>query len=139
MKTFAAVLFLLLCLAPLIHGQKTRYGQAPPKAKPGVDYPIRVHISGIQIRQYCSKSWVEDYPSCNDVIYTGAVTNGTRIELMGYKEKAPLKYLESGGGDLQARLPKYNVDAGLITIGQKYELVFPDRTIWQCRVTGISE
>jgi len=24
-------------------------------------------------------------------------------------------------------------------LGEKYELVLPDRTLWQCTVTGISE
>jgi hypothetical protein len=55
---------------------------------------------------------------------------------MGYSETGPLKYLDSSPGDYQARLMKDSVSAILSAIGQKYELVFPDKTIWQCTVTG---
>jgi len=62
-----------------------------------------------------------------------------KVELMGYKETVPLKHLASTPADYQARLMKDNINAGRLSIGQKYELVFPDRTIWQGSVTGISE
>jgi hypothetical protein len=140
MRKFVAVLFLLLCITSLICGQKTRYGQSPPKAKPGVDYPIKVHISGMHIRQYCKPYWGEKYiSSCDDVVYADAIMNGMRIELMGYSETGSIKFLESLPGEYHARLMKDNINAGLLSIGQKYELVFPDRTTWQSTVTGISE
>jgi hypothetical protein len=137
MKKFVAALFLLLCTTSLICGQKTRYGQPPPKAKPGVDYPIKVHISGIHLRPYCTGIGKET--SCENAVYADAIMNGTRIELMGNSETRSLKFLESLPGDYQARLMKDNSNAGLLAIGQKYGLVFPDRTIWQGTVTGISE
>jgi len=140
MRKFAAILLLLFCISPFAPGQKTRYGQEPPKAKPGVDYPINVHISGIHIRQYCKAHFGERYiSSCDEVLYADAIMNGMRIELMGYSETGSLKFLELPPGDYQARLTKDYINAGFTTIGQKYELVFPDWTIWQCTVTGISE
>jgi hypothetical protein len=54
MKKFVVVLSLLLCSITSAYGQKTRFGQTPLKAKPGIDYPIKVHISGIHIRPYCT-------------------------------------------------------------------------------------
>ncbi len=58
MKKFVLAVCLLLICTSSIYGQKTRYGQAP-RAKQGVDYPLKVHISGIHIRTYYkSPSWV---------------------------------------------------------------------------------
>ena len=131
-------LFLLLCSIAPLYGQKTRYGQEPPYAKKGVDYPIKVHISGIHLRPYCTTG-IGREASCENAVYADAIMNGIRIELMGYSETGTLKFLASSPADYQARLMKNYINAGLTTIGQKYELVFPDRTIWQCTVTGISE
>jgi hypothetical protein len=98
MKKLAVVIFLLLCTTTSIYGQKTRYGRVPPKAKPGVDYPIAIHISGIHIRQYCKENWGEKYASCDDVVYADVIIKGMKIEMMGYKYAATPKYLESPPG-----------------------------------------
>jgi hypothetical protein len=58
---------------------------------------------------------------------------------MGDKEDYSLQYLESIPGDFHARLIKGGSNPSLAKIHQKIEFVFPDKTVWQCTVTGISE
>jgi hypothetical protein len=141
MRKLAAVLFLALCFFPFLHGQKTRLGQEPPMAKPGVDYPIAVHIHEARIRQNCQYDWQSNIIggprySCPDVVYLDAVMNGKNVELMGqYFQKFTIS-----PGDYQARLlTKKAPSAGPATMGLKYELLFPQRYVWRCMVTGIGE
>jgi hypothetical protein len=82
MKKFVAVFCLLLCAVTLIRGQKTRFGQSLPKAKPGVDYPIQLHVSGAHIRSNCSS--FGNVVKCEDMMYVDAILYGKKIELMGY-------------------------------------------------------
>jgi hypothetical protein len=137
MRKFAAVLFLLLCSTSLISGQKTRFGQAPPKAKQGVDYPIAVHIGATHIRKNCqSDSIISDQGyNCPEVVYVDAVLNGKKVELMGPNFQ---KFVISPG-DFQARLIKDAPKASPAMIGQKYELLSPDKYVWRCIVTGVYE
>jgi hypothetical protein len=122
----------LLAFVPLLHAQKTRFGQEPPKAKTGVAYPIRVHISGIHRRTECNDA------SCWDGVYADAEADGIKIELAGswiwtrYTVSPPL-----GLGDYQARMLKGTPNKS--PMGREYELIFPNRTIWRSTVTGISE
>jgi hypothetical protein len=61
-----------------MYGQKTRYGQELPHAKPGDAYPIKVHIAGLHYRgEYVGSGQNED------VIYADAVMNGKKVELRG--------------------------------------------------------
>ena len=116
-----------------MHGQKTRYGQELPHARPGDDYPIKVHISGIHYR----KEYIGSGQTA-DVIYADAVMNGKKVELRGDRE-APFQYYKLPLGDCQARLLK---DPHKITdtpLFQIYEVVFPDKTVGSFTVTGISE
>jgi hypothetical protein len=144
MKKFAAVLFLLLFSASLIHGQKTRYGQAP-RAKQGVDYPLKVHISGIHIRTYyASPSWVGPNflatERNQDVAYADAVLNGKKIELLGAWTWIPGSFQTPlSPGDFQARLLKDSLKMSVVPIGQEYELLLPEGIVWRCTVTGVSE
>jgi hypothetical protein len=69
---------------------------------------------------------------CDDAIYADAVVNGKKIDLKG-------KYLEFPTGDYQARLRKNGPNANLTELGQKFEIVLPDGTAWQCSVAGFSE
>jgi hypothetical protein len=48
------------------------------RAKPGTDYPIQVHISGIHIRTHCGSI----LKSCDDVLYADATLNGKKVDLM---------------------------------------------------------
>jgi hypothetical protein len=60
-----------------MHGQKTRLGQELPHAKPGDDYPIKVHISG--------KHYRDEYfgSQDQDLIYADAVMNGRKSNCGG--------------------------------------------------------
>jgi hypothetical protein len=144
MKKFAAVLFLLLFSASLIHGQKTRYGQAP-RARQGVDYSLKVHISGIHIRTYyASPSWVGPNflatERNQDVAYADAVLNGKKIELLGSWTWIPGSFQTPlSPGDFQARLLKDSMKMRVTPIGQEYELLLPEGIVWRCTVTGASE
>jgi hypothetical protein len=144
MKKFVVALFLLLFSTSLIYGQKTRYGQAP-RAKQGVDYPLKVHISGIHIRTYYkSPSWVgPDYLAeerNEDVAYADAVLDGKKIELLGAWTWIPGSYQTPlSSGDFQARLLKDSPKMSVGPIGQEYELILPERIVWRCTVTGVSE
>ncbi|MGB9408535.1 MAG: hypothetical protein WCA89_13430 [Terracidiphilus sp.] len=144
MKKFVVVIFLLLCTATSIYGQKTRYGQEPPYAKKGVDYPIKVHISGTHIRKDCNEHWYQRNARsngdviCIDVVYADAIVNGMKLEVMG--DWSYSNYQHSLlPGDYNARLLKADHQKDESPIHQVYELVLPDRHVWRCTVTGISE
>ena len=140
MRKFAALLFLLLFSASLIHGQKTRYGQVPLKAKRGVDYPITVHIQGTHIRRNCQDDWLSGVMggpgySCSNVIYLDAILNGKNVELMGQR----FQNFAISPGDYHARDLMKTPNPGPAAIGQKFELLSPEKYIWRCIVTGVSE
>ena len=127
MKRSMIALLLFACL-PLVYGQKIRYGQEPPKAKPGVDYPVKVHISGVRIRTYCNGN-------CSDVLHADAVVDQKRLELTG----AFLYQLNLVPGDYAARRLKTAHKGAATPIDDEYELLLPDSHIWRCTVTGIFE
>jgi hypothetical protein len=140
MKRLIVALILLACL-PLLYGQKTRFGQEPPKAKPGVDYPIAVHIHETHIRQNCQYNWESGILggprySCPDLLYLESVMNGKSVELMGqYFQKFTIS-----PGDYQARvITKKALNTEPAAMGLKYELIFPQRYVWRCVVTGLGE
>jgi hypothetical protein len=133
MKRLAIVFFLVSCV-PILHAQKPRYGQEPPMAKAGVSYPIKVHISGIQIRRYC------DAGNCEDVVHADAVMNQQKIELTGgFIFDHRFFRLNLRPGDYVARLLKTARDTTMAPLQDEYEVLLPDRTVWRCAVTGISE
>jgi hypothetical protein len=116
-----------------MYGQKTRFGQELPHVKPGVDYPINVHISGIHYRkEYFGSGQTED------IVYVNAVMNGKKVELRGNRD-FPFQYYKLSPGDYQARLLKDPRKMGDTPIFQIYELLLPDRTVGKFTVTGISE
>jgi hypothetical protein len=130
-RGFVALAFCFCSLA--MHGQKMRLGQELSHAKPGVDYPIKMHISGLHYRkEYLGSGQTAD------VIYADAVMNGTKVELRGDRE-APFQYYKLPLGDYQARLLKDLHKMGDTPLFQIYELVLPDKTVGSFTVTGISE
>jgi hypothetical protein len=136
MRSYIAAAVLIFCSVALVSAQKTRLGQGAPKA--GVDYPIKIHISGIHLRSHCSSSVLVRGAYCEDALYADAILDGQKVELMGYLIWPTDQPIPLIPGDYQARL-KGSHPAGAIPISEKYELVLPDRTLWQCTVTGIAE
>jgi hypothetical protein len=136
MKKFAVILFLAICFLPMLSAQKTRYGQEPPVAKTGVDYPVKVHISGIRVRT----DWIEppEGSSMCTIVTADAALSGQKIELTG--DCFPGHYLPHLlPGDYQARLLKDSHRIQGTPLYQEYEVVLPDRSAWRGTVTGISE
>ena len=86
-----------------------------------------MHISGIHVRTHCGSLT----NLCDDVFYADATLNGKKVDLMGSTVPIPL-------GDYEAKQVKSPVP-GLQEIGQKYEILLRDRSIWRCTVTGFSE
>jgi hypothetical protein len=134
----AALLMLLINVVPFAYGQKTRFGPRSPEAKTGVDYPVRVHVTAIQIRSHCSE--LKGPASCRDVVYAESVIDGKKLELMGDRVWLPTFYVfPVTPGDYKARITKEAPTAVLAPLDREYELVMPDETVWPCSVTGISE
>jgi hypothetical protein len=139
MRKYIVLLSLLLCSIAPIYGQKTRWGEEPPYAKKGVDYPIKVHISGAHLRQFCTPQWGERYvSSCDDVLYADVILNGKKLELRG--DWAYSNYqLRLLPGDYDARLLKANHQTDDFPINDIYEVLMPDKRVFRGTVTGISE
>jgi hypothetical protein len=104
-RVFVALVFCFCSLAT--YGQKTRFGQELPHAKPGDDYPIKVHISGLHYRgEYVGSGQDED------VIYADAVMNGKKVELRGYQgadfqyPRASFEVLQIATGRLSGATPQ---------------------------------
>jgi hypothetical protein len=130
-RVFVTLFFCFCSLS--IQGQKTRFGQELPHAKPGDNYPIKVHISGLHYRgEYVGSGQTAD------VIYADAVMNGKKVELRG-EQGIPSQHYKLPLGDYQARLLKDSQKVNDPPLFQVYELVLPDKTVWRCNVTGISE
>jgi hypothetical protein len=138
MRLRVAAVLLFVCSVALVSAQKTRFGQALPKAKTGVDYPVKIHVSGIHLRDDCEKSAAGSL-TCDDVIYVDAQLAGQRVELRGFQIWYPGHAMPLVAADYQARLVKAPKPAGPNPIGTEYELLMPDRTIWLSTVTGFSE
>jgi hypothetical protein len=138
MRKQSAILFLMLFMLPFTHGQKTRFGPAPPRATAAGDYPIKVHISGIHIRSHCSE--FKGPASCRDVIYADSVINEKRIELMGDRIWLPtFSAFPVQPGDYKARMAKEAPNTQVAPLDREYELVLPDETVWRCTVTGFTD
>ena len=127
---------LVICICSLVvYGQKTRYGQEAPYAKPGVDYPIKMHISGLHYRGENRGS-----DQFEDIIYADAVMNGSKIELRGDpRQWLPFQAFNLSLGDYQARLLKGSDKASNTPMFQEYEVVLSNRKVWRCIVSGVSE
>ncbi|MGA3011335.1 MAG: hypothetical protein ABSD72_13845 [Terracidiphilus sp.] len=139
MRKLVAVVFLLLGFITPISGQKTRYGQEPPHAKKGVDYPIKVHITGMHIGAYCTSHWDDRYGySCSSALYADVILDGKKLELRGDWAYSNNQF-RLLPGNYDARLLKANHQAGDSPINDIYELRTPDNRILRGTVTGISE
>jgi hypothetical protein len=132
---------LLLCLGSVAaYGQKWRPGQPPPHVKPGVDYPIKIHISGIHLRdEYLGQG------QSSSLVYADAILDGKKIELCFNLE--PYLWFHTDPvlpGDYQARLLKDSPKKSAYKtrdsrLAQEYEVVMPDQTFLSSFVTGVAE
>jgi len=135
MKRALMVALVLIACLPLLCAQKTRYGQEPPYAKPGVDYPVKVHISGIRVRHYCDVN-----VNCYDLLHAEVVLNQKKAELTGGFIYLPRYYrLNLAPGDYTARLIKTGNMGFVAPLYDEYEVLLPDRHVWRCTVTGMFE
>jgi hypothetical protein len=132
---------LLLCLGSIAaNGQKWRVGQPPPHAKPGIDYPIKVHVSGIHLRNE-----YDGTDQRTSRIYADATMDGKKIELRFNLEPYPWFHtVPILPGDYQARLlkdspKKSSYKTSDSRLEQEYELVMPDKSLLTSTVTGIAE
>ena len=136
------VLALFLCLSTLAaNGQKWRAGQEPPqRPKPGVDYPVSIHISGIHLR-----TEYEGQGIFYSLVYADATMDGKKIELCLPLEPYPGHHVDPVlPGDYKARLLKESPkkDAYKTSdpqIGRQYELVMPDGFVLGSMVTGVAQ
>lgn len=134
MKTLFVACSILFCSISL-HGQKTRFGQELPYAKPGVAYPLAVHVYGLHVRPDL-QDWKAGY-SVN-VVFADVVTNQRKLELRctsGIPEK-PYTASPLSLGDFSARVLKGRSGLGL---GDDYELLLPKKKVLGCVVAGMSE
>ena len=132
----------LLLFSVSVSGQKARYGQGLPSVKPGVDYPMIVHIYGTHIRSYCQPQSLEpSWEKCMDVFYIDAMTNGKKFELKSDSgvNQDPFHPLALPLGDYHARSIKGTSVTDVIQIGDTYDMVLPDNRVLRCSVTGLSE
>lgn len=127
MRRSAAGLVLMSCFLPFLHGQEPRDARQPARDAHGADYPIHVHISAIHIRTHCGT-----LTHCDDALYADATLDGKKVDLMG--DNVPIT-----PGDFVARPVKKSHADDLQLLGQKYEILFPDKTHWLCTVAGFSE
>ena len=109
--------------------------------KPGIDYPIKVHVYGVYVRSYCQSSPLDRYgESCGDAYYAEVIANGKKFELRGDWgiHQDPFHPLTLPIGDYRAR--SENDDSSNVgNLGDRYDLVLPDNRVLRCTVTGISE
>ena len=136
MKRLCAGLIVLLCSVSL-HAQKTRMAQELPYAKPGMDYPMVVHVDGVHIRADCSLGHWEG--QCADVLFADITSNGRKLELVSsdaipedpYNKTRLLSF-----GDVHARVLK---NAPGTELGDEYEFLLPNRRVLKCVVVGMTE
>ncbi len=136
MRRSIIVMSILLSSVCLIHGQKYRMAQGPPKpVNPGAP-PVRVHISASHIRLSCSGT---QSVVCGYGLYVDAILDGKKVELWGQSKIGKYQLALLAPGDYTAQLTKDNHNANQTVISQNYTLLLPDGTIWLCQLSGISE
>jgi hypothetical protein len=139
MRKFLVALAIGFCCFSA-RGQKTRLQQEVPHAKPGVIYPIKVHVSGVHYRTEYAGGGLD-----KDVTYMDALMEGKKVELQVSEDAPPLLFRLSfqrrlfSLGDYQARLLKDPHKTNDTPLFREYELRLPDNTISRFTVTGISE
>lgn len=144
---------LLVCLAMVfgvvsMQGQKTRFGQELPLAKPGTDYPVVLHVYGVHVRTDCEDRNHFNGGDCVNVVFADVTLNGRKLELEGsdgqlswrwtgnIPDKPDRRPLPLKLGDFHARTLKGSSGSEL---GDEYELLLPNNRVLRCVVTGMQE
>ena len=134
-KICAGLLFLLFSVS--LHAQKTRMAQELRYAKPGVDYPMVVHVYGVHVRTDCLKGHWEGY--CANVLFADITSNGRKLELQSSDAIPENPYDNTwllSFGDFHARVLK---NASGVELGDEYELLLPNKRVLKCVVMGMVE
>jgi hypothetical protein len=134
MRKIFAVLLLLICTASVIHAQKARYGQAPPKA---LGPAVKVHISASHIRESCTGNSGNIW--CSPELFADAIVDGKKLELSGASEIEKHEFVVLSPGDYAAEPTKDVHNSDETVINREYNVLLPDGAVWHCIVTGISE
>jgi hypothetical protein len=135
MKRLLGAFLFLAFLSSSLPAQKTRFGQGLPHARPGVDYPIQLHVSGVRVRVECYGP-----ENCGRMLRAEAVLNGKKVELSGESWLSRSYYqVPVLPGDYQARLLKDPHPVAGTPFYREYEILLPDKTVWSCAVTGLLE
>jgi hypothetical protein len=139
-KRIAATLF-LLCLAPLAFGQKTRFGQPPPKPANPADFTLQVHVSASHLRLNCENfvNGTLNNSGCGYGLYADSVLNGKKLELWGQSIIEKKHNMVLIPGDYRARLTSDIHSKDGAAINQEYDLLLPGGTVWHCVLSSISE
>jgi hypothetical protein len=137
---FAAMMIFLGC--SLIFSQKTRFGQGLPKATPGADYPIKIHVYGVHIRPYCQVHAASVMPVfCITVVYADVIANNEKFELRGDSDiyRDPLHPLTVALGEYNGRSLNSTSKTDFIALGVKFDLLLAGNQVLHCTITGIAK
>lgn len=123
MKTLVAILFLVVSSA---------FARAVDAPNPA-DYTMKVHISASRLKTECVQR------ICRNLLYADSILNGKKLRLSGNAVQIKMTLMLIAPGDYAAKLIKdvRNSDGSLLN--QEYDLLLPDKIVWQCFTVGISE
>jgi hypothetical protein len=125
----------VLLSAVSLYAQKTRITQELPDAKPGIAYPLTMHVYGLHIRP----DWKDNgYGYAVNIVFADVVTNQRKLELRCSSDipERPYRASALSVGDFSARVLKGGSGQQL---GDEYELLLANRKVLGCLVSGISE
>jgi len=135
----ASMKTLLVCGAILLSSmtslaQKTRAAQElSGYAKPGVSYPISLHVYGVHLREDCSDE------GCTHPLFADVVSSGHKLELGCPSTIRKRHGITLSLGDFKARIVGNGSGSNF---GVEYELLLPDKPkdrVIQCSVSGMME
>lgn len=122
----------MLACSISLNAQKTRAGQLA-FAKPGVSYPLTIHIYALRVRPDCSNGY------CINVLYADVILNGRKLEMegsTGIPEKPYKRTDLLGFGDMRARAFR---KTSAVNLGDRYEILLANNHILDCVISGMSE
>ena len=127
----------IVFLCAMASGQgKQRFSQSKPVQNTNDstinDYNINVHISATHFRG-CAYVNV----GCHPGVYVDAILNGKKVELSGLVDKRQAFLIVPG--DYRAMLPTKPHGNNSDGLFQSWNVLLPDKTTWECQISGLSE